>query len=355
LRHLITGGAGFIGSHLADRLAARGDEVTILDDLSTGTRANVEKLLADGPARLVTASTHEAAVVDELMAGADTCFHLASSVGVKLIVEQPLDSVIRTVRGIDTVLAAAAEHRTRLLFASTSEVYGKGADRAFTEQDDRLLGALTTSRWSYATAKSFGEALAYGYTRERGARMTVARLFNAVGSRQAGAYGMVLPRFVRQALAGDDLTVYGSGTQKRCFTHVQDVVDALVSLVEVDAAIGNVYNVGASEPVAIMDLARQVIARTGSRAEPRLVPYEQAYGEGFEDLGGRRPDCSALGRLTGWTPRRSLDEAIDDAIAWQRETPTRTGELVGLRPLAPPSTEPPQQGRRVSGSSERWA
>jgi UDP-glucose 4-epimerase len=351
LRHLITGGAGFIGSHLADRLAARGDEVTILDDLSTGTRANVEALLADGRARLVTASTHDAGVVNELMAGVDTCFHLASSVGVKLIVEQPLDSVIRTVRGTDTVMAAAAEHRTRLLFTSTSEVYGKGAGRAFREQDDRLLGALETSRWSYATAKSFGEALAYGYTRERGARMTVARLFNAVGSRQAGAYGMVLPRFVHQALAGDDLTVYGSGTQKRCFTHVKDAVDALVSLIDADAAVGNVYNVGASKSVEIIELARRVIARTGSSSKPRLVPYEHVYGEGFEDVGGRRPDCTALERLTGWKPRRSIDEAIDDVIAWERRATVPPGEPDGLGPHA----TLPDPGRRLSGSSERRA
>ena len=355
MRHLITGGAGFIGSHLADRLAARGDEVTILDDLSTGTRANVEALLAGGRARLVIASTHDAGVVNELMAGADTCFHLASSVGVKLIVEQPLDCLIRTVRGTDTVMAAAAEHRTRLLFTSTSEVYGKGAGRAFGEQDDRLLGALETSRWWYATAKSFGEALTYGYTRERGARMTVARLFNAVGPRQASAYGMVLPRFVRQALAGDDVTVYGSGTQERCFTHVKDAVDALVALIEADAAIGNVYNVGASEPATISELARRVIARTGSSSKPRLVPYEHVYGEGFEDLWGRRPDCSALERLTGWRPNRSLDEAIDDVIAWQREMPAQPGEPVALGPHPTPSPELLDRGRRLSGSSERRA
>ncbi len=300
--------------------------MTILDDLSTGSRANVEALLAGGQARLVTESTHDAAAVDELMAGADTCFHLASSVGVKLIVERPLDSVISTVRGTDTVMAAAARYRTRLLFTSTSEVYGKSGGHAIREQDDRIVGSPTISRWSYGTAKALGEALAYGYTRERGAKMTVARLFNVVGSRQASGYGMVLPRFVRQALAGEDLTVYGSGAQTRCFTHVDDAIDALLSLIESDAAIGNVYNVGAAEPVAIIELARRVIARTGSSSKLCLVPYEEAYGEGFEELGDRRPDCTELERLTGWKPRHSIDDAIDDAIAFELDAAARVRE-----------------------------
>ena len=335
MRHLITGGAGFIGSHLAERLAGRGDEVAILDDLSTGSRDNVEALLGRGRARLITDSTLNTQAVDELMAGADTCFHLASSVGVKLIIEQPLDSVISTVRGTDIVMAAAARHGTRLLFTSTSEVYGKSGGRSLREDDDRLVGPPTVSRWSYETAKVFGEALAFGYSRERGGRMTVARLFNVVGSRQAGAYGMVLPRLVRQALAGEDLTVYGTGAQTRCFTHVDDAVDALLPLIENDAAIGNVYNVGVAEPVAIIELARRVIARAGSSSKLRLVPYEEAYGEGFEELGDRRPDCTALERLTGWRPSRSIDDAIDDAIAFELESapapaePTRSPERSG--------------------------
>jgi UDP-glucose 4-epimerase len=345
LRHLITGGAGFIGSHLADRLVERGDEVTILDDLSTGSRANVEGLLAGGRGRLVTGSTLDAGAVDELMAGADTCFHLASSVGVKLIVERPLDSMISTVRGTDTVMAAAARHRTRLLFTSTSEVYGKSGGHALGEHDDRVVGSPTISRWSYGTAKVFGEALAYGYTRERGARMTVTRLFNVVGARQSGGYGMVLPRFVQQALAGEELTVYGSGAQTRCFTHVDDAVDALVALIESEAAIGNVYNVGAAEPLAIIELARRVVARTGSSSKLRLVPYDDAYGEGFEELGDRRPDCSELERLTGWKPRRSIDDAIDDAIAF---------ELDAAAQRAPHSRHPDPE-RELSRSSESSA
>jgi UDP-glucose 4-epimerase len=356
VRHLITGGAGFIGSHLADRLASRGEEVTILDDLSTGRPENVEQLLGDGRARLVVESTDNAAVVNELMASADTCFHLASSVGVKLIVEQPLDCVLRSVRGADTVMAAAARHDTRMLFTSTSEVYGKRNGQPRGEYDDRILGPPTTSRWSYSTAKTFGEVLAYGYAYERGAETMVARLFNAVGPRQASAYGMVLPSFVRQALAGEDLTVYGDGTQSRCFTHVHDVIDALVLLIESDAAIGNVYNIGSSEPVAILDLAKRVLSRTGSRSRLRLVPYEEAYGKGFEELGSRRPDCSALERLVGWRPRRSLDDAIDDAIACERDVPapTRRGRL-SLHGATRVLRDGVDRGRELIGSPGRAA
>ena len=321
MRHLITGGAGFVGSHLAEALAARGDEVTILDDLSTGNRENIEGLLARDQARLVVATADNAEVVNDLMARADTCFHLASSVGVRLIIEQPLESVLRSTRASDTVLAAAARHRTRLLYTSTSEIYGKHYGRALAEGDDRVVGAPTTSRWSYSTAKALGEVLAYGYVRERGAEMMVVRLFNTVGPRQTSAYGMVLPRLVRQALAGDDLTVYGDGTQSRCFTHVHDVVEALTALIEADKAIGNVYNVGSDELITIHDLARRVIARTGSRARLRLVPYEKAYGSGFEELGSRQPDCSALDSLIGWRPRRSLDDAIDDVVTHERRKP----------------------------------
>lgn len=315
MRHLITGGAGFVGSHLADKLAGRGDEVTILDDLSTGRIENVEGLLDAGRARLVVESADDPAVVDGLIAESDTCFHLASSVGVKLIVERPLECTLRNVRATDVVMAAAARHRTRLLFTSTSEVYGKCNGRPLCEHDDRIVGSPAVSRWSYATTKAFGEILAHEYTREHGARMTVARLFNAVGPRQASAYGMVLPRLVRQALLGDDLTVYGDGSQSRCFTHVHDTVEALVELIDTEAAIGNVYNVGASEQTTILELAQRVLERTGSSSSLRLVPYEEAYAGGFEELGNRRPDCSAIERLIGWRPRRSVDDAIDDVIA----------------------------------------
>jgi UDP-glucose 4-epimerase len=315
MQYLITGGAGFVGSHLADALAARGDGVTILDDLSTGRRTNIEHLLDAGAAELIVAPADDSLVVDEAMAGADACFHLASSVGVELIVDRPLESVLRTVRSTDTVLAAAARQGTRLLFTSTSEIYGKNDGVQLRETADRLVGPPTVSRWSYSTAKVFGEVLAYGYVRDAGAEMTVARLFNAVGPRQSPAHGMVLPRFVRQALLGEELSVYGTGEQSRCFTHVYDTVEALLGLMASADAIGDVFNVGSSTPVTILELAERVIERTGSRSRIRLVPYEEAYGPGFEELGNRRANCARIERLLGWRPTRTVDDAIDDLVA----------------------------------------
>ena len=323
MRQLITGGAGFIGSHLADRLAGRGDEIVILDDLSTGSRANVEPLIAAGKAELHVASAEDDEVVDSLMRRCDGCFHLASSVGVKLIVDQPLDSVLRTVRATDTVLGAAARHGTRLLFTSTSEVYGKSDGTPLREDADRLMGSPALSRWSYATAKLFGETLAFGYAREHDSPMTVARLFNSVGPRQASAYGMVVPRFVRQALAGEDLSVYGDGSQSRCFTHVADTVDALIALADSETTVGDVYNVGSPHELTIVELARRVIERTGADVGVRLVPYDEAYGEGFEELGRRKPDCKRIESAIGWRPARTVDDAIDDVIAYEREPQRR--------------------------------
>ena len=320
--YLITGGAGFIGSHLADALVARGDRVTILDDLSTGRRENVGHLLDSPAVELVEGSVLDADVVDELMASCDACLHLASAVGVQLIMARPLESLLANVRGTDVVFAAAARQRRRLLFTSTSEIYGKGSDGALDEDADRLLGSPFKARWNYAIAKSFAESLAHGYHRSDGAPMTVARLFNTVGPRQTGAYGMVLPRFVRQALAGDELTVYGNGTQTRCFAHVRDVAQALLLLVESEGAVGRVFNVGAETEIAIVELARRIIERTGSASAVRLVPSDEAYEEGFEELGRRRPDTTAVRQLTGWAPARTVDDAIDDVIA---EARTRTG------------------------------
>jgi UDP-glucose 4-epimerase len=252
------------------------------------------------------------------MASADVCLHLASAVGVQLIVDRPLDSLLSNMRGIDIVLAAAARRRRRLLYTSTSEVYGKNSGTALSETDDRVVGSPFVARWSYATAKALGEALLHGYAREQAAPFTAARLFNTVGPRQRGAYGMVVPRFVRQAIAGEDLTVYGNGTQSRCFVHVADTVRALLLLIDSDEAAGRVFNVGSSHEVPIIELAAKVIERTGSESRVQLVPYEHAYGEGFEELGRRMPDTTELHRATGWTPTRSLDETIDDVIAYER-------------------------------------
>jgi UDP-glucose 4-epimerase len=318
VRYLVTGGAGFIGSHLVETLAARGDQALILDDLSTGERSNIEHLLASGNVELVEGSILDADLVDGCVRSVDACFHLASAVGVQLVVSQPLDTLLCNVRGTDIVISAAVRHGRRMLFTSTSEIYGKNSTGALDEQSDRILGSPFKARWGYSTAKAFGEALAHGYARETGAEIVVARLFNTVGPRQKGAYGMVLPRFVQQALSGDDLTVYGSGTQSRCFVHVADTVHALSLLIEANEGLGSVFNVGSSHEVPIIELAAKVIERTGSASRVQLVPYEAAYGEGFEELGRRRPNTDRLEQLTGWQVSRSLDETIDDVIAFAR-------------------------------------
>jgi UDP-glucose 4-epimerase len=244
VRYLVTGGAGFVGSHLADALVARGDRVLILDDLSTGSLQNIEHLLSSPLVEFVEGSVLDEPLVDDCMGAVDRCFHLASAVGVRLVVDQALDSLLRNVRGTDIVMSAAVRHGRRLLYTSTSEIYGKASGDALGEASDRVLGSPSVARWSYATAKAFGEAAAHGYHREHGADTVIARLFNTVGARQTGRYGMVLPSFVRQALAGRDLTVYGRGTQTRCFTHVLDTVDALVLLCDTEESAGNCYNVG---------------------------------------------------------------------------------------------------------------
>jgi UDP-glucose 4-epimerase len=318
VRYLVTGGAGFIGSHLVEAIAARGDQALILDDLSTGDRRNVEHLLSGDNVELREGSILDLEVVEQCMKAVDACFHLASAVGVQLVVSHPLDTLLCNVRGTDNVISSAVRHGRRLLFTSTSEIYGKNSSGALTEGSDRVLGSPLKARWGYSTAKAFGEALAHGYARERGAEVVIARLFNTVGPRQKGAYGMVLPRFVKQALAGDDLTVYGTGTQSRCFVHVADTVHALSLLLEADEALGDVFNVGSSTELPIIELAAKVIERTESSSRVRLIPYESAYGVGFEELGRRKPDTTKLEQLTSWQVSRTLEETIDDVIAYAR-------------------------------------
>lgn len=319
MRYLITGGAGFVGSHLTDALVARGDEVLVLDDLSTGSAENIADAVASGRAELVEGSVCDEEVVDECMEWADACFHLASAVGVKLIVERSVDSLGRSVRGTHVVTEGAHRLGRRLLFASTSEIYGKNGSSALSEQSDRVLGPPSIARWSYSTAKAFGEAIVLGYHREREADTVVARLFNTVGPRQTGAYGMVLPRFVGQALRGEDLTVYGDGSQSRCFGHVYDTTRALVMLMDEEGARGTAFNVGRSTEITILELAETVIERIGSSSDIQLVPYQEAYGEGFEELGRRCPDTTALEQMTGWRSTRGVEEAIDDVAAFERE------------------------------------
>ena len=324
-RFLITGGAGFIGSHLIDAMIKReqAEQVVILDDLSTGRVENIENLLCDSRVTFVEGSVTDSELVDELMSGADVCVHLASAVGVQMIVNDPLETLMKSVRGSNVVMHSAQQHEVRVLFSSTSEVYGKHTNGALTEDDDLIFGSPSKGRWTYAIAKSFGEALIHGYTGRRGVHATVVRLFNTVGPRQSGQYGMVLPRFVRQALRGEDVTVFGGGAQSRCFTHVRDTVAALMLLSDHDEASGRTFNVGCSTPIAIIELARRVIERAESGSGIVLVPYEEAYGDGFEELGTRRPDTTALRNLTGWQTRHTVDDAIDDVIAYERERAAR--------------------------------
>jgi UDP-glucose 4-epimerase len=331
MRYLITGGAGFIGSHVVDGLTTRGDSVLVLDDLSTGVRENLEHALSSNLVEVIEGSVLDEALVEDCMRDVDGCLHLASAVGVQLVVSRPLETLRRNVHGNDIVISAAARQGRRLMFTSTSEIYGKQSDGAVREDADRVMGPPDKLRWSYATAKSFGEALVYSYVREQGCPMTVVRLFNTVGPRQTGAYGMVLPRFVRQALSGADVTVYGNGTQSRCFAHVLDVVHGMMLLLDDDRVSGRVFNIGCATEIPIVELARRVIERTGSDSKIRLVPYEEAYDEGFEELGRRKPDTTALEELTGWRPARTVDDAIDDVIAYETRDRLAKSQAPGLR------------------------
>lgn len=320
MRILITGGAGFIGSHLARELVDRGDQVLILDDLSTGARDNIEDLLTDDGVQLVAGSIMDPKLVEECMSEVDACLHLAAAVGVRLVVDQTLDSIRTNALGSDIVISTAARLGRRLLFTSSSEVYGRGEGRPLSELGSRAVGYRMHARRAYASSKMYAESLALSCVRELGSEMVVSRLFNVVGPRQRGTYGMVLPRFVEQAMRGADLTVYGDGSQSRCFLHIADAVPALIGLLECDAAVGEIYNVGSPRVVRISDLAQLVIERTGSSSGIRHVPFDVAYEAGFEDLEHRVPDISAVQAVIGWEPRRSLEQAIDDTSHALRQT-----------------------------------
>lgn len=317
-RTLITGGAGFIGSHLAELLIGRGGEVVVLDDLSTGREENLNAALETGRLELVIGSTDDLDLVDHCVAEADLCLHLASAVGVKLVMEQPLKTLLSNIRGADAVLASAARHQRRVVIASSSEVYGKDSNGPLREDSDRSLGPISVTRWGYANAKAFAEFAANAYAAEGAADTVVFRLFNTTGPRQLGAYGMVLPRFVEQALHGEPLTVYGDGGQRRCFLHVADAVEAIATLAVEPAARGNTFNIGSMQEISIRDLADLVIERSGSGSRVEYQPFEEAYGEGFEELGRRIPDTAAIQSLTAWEPRRSLEDIVDDVIAHER-------------------------------------
>ena len=312
MRYLVTGGAGFIGSHLCDELLARDHHVHVLDDLSTGSVGNIKHLRGHQRFGYTIASAASPSLVAELVDEADCVYHLAAAVGVALIVESPVQTIETNVHCTEVVLARADRKKKPVLVASTSEVYGKGNTPPFREDADLTLGPSNVGRWAYACSKAIDEFLALAYWKERRLPTTVVRLFNTVGPRQTGRYGMVVPRLVDQALADEPLTVYGAGTQRRCFCHVADVVVALADLLADEGCYGEIINVGSQEEVSIMDLAERVIERTGSGSDISLVPYDEAYEEGFEDMDRRVPDLSKVQRKIGWAPTRSLDQIIDD-------------------------------------------
>jgi UDP-glucose 4-epimerase len=319
MRFLITGGAGFIGSHLAEALLARGHRVHVLDDLSTGSIDNIRHLKTDPRFSYTIDTCASASVVAELVDDADIVYHLAAAVGVELIVESPVRTIETNVHCTEVVLAQAAKKRKPVLIASTSEVYGKSKAFPFREDGDLVMGPSTTGRWSYACSKAIDEFLALAYWKERKLPTVVARLFNTVGPRQTGRYGMVVPTFVGQALAGRPLTVFGDGRQTRCFCHVGDVVTALVDLMQLgEAAYGQVFNIGSQEEISMLALADRVRELTTSESEIVLVPYEEAYEAGFEDMPRRYPDVSKIETAVGWTPTRSLDGILGDVIDYQQ-------------------------------------
>jgi UDP-glucose 4-epimerase len=319
LRFLITGGAGFVGSHLAEDLLARGDRVHVLDDLSTGSIDNIRHLKADPRFSYTIETCASNSVVAELVDEADIVYHLAAAVGVDLIVESPVRTIETNVHCTEVVLAQASKKRKPVFLASTSEVYGKSTSFPFREDGDLVLGPSTTGRWSYACSKAIDEFLALAYWKERKLPTVVTRLFNTVGPRQTGRYGMVVPTFVGQALGGRPLTVFGDGSQTRCFCHVDDVVRALVDLMLLgDGAYGEVFNIGSQEEISILALAERVRGLTRSKSHIVLVPYDEAYEEGFEDMARRVPEISKIESAVGWTPTRSLEETLADVVRFQQ-------------------------------------
>jgi UDP-glucose 4-epimerase len=318
VRYLITGGAGFIGSHLTEHLLGLGHEVVALDNLSTGTLDNLAGVSGHAGFRFVRGSVTDPAAVESAMAGIDAVFHLAAAVGVFTILDKTMESLRTNLHGTENLLDAALRHDVPILVASTSEIYGKNTADGLTEESDRIIGSPLKNRWSYAEAKALDETFAHLYAVEHGLRTVIVRPFNTVGPRQTGRYGMVIPRFVTQALAGEPITVFGDGQQTRCFCHVHDVVPALVSLLSDESAYGKVFNLGSNEQTTISQLAERVITKTGSESIIAKVPYEEAYGEGYEDMQRRIPDCNRAYNQIGFVPTRTLDDIIDAVVADRR-------------------------------------
>ena len=312
MKYLITGGAGFIGSHLAERLIARGDQVVIVDNLATGKIVNIESIL---PKILFhSGDILDRNLIDNLVAEADYVVHLAAALGVFNIVNKPLESLITNLQGTEVVLEACDKYKKPVLVASTSEIYGKNNKVALNEEDDRIIGHPLKSRWSYSEAKAIDESLAYFYFLEKKLPVRIIRLFNTVGPRQVGDYGMVLPRLVRTALDNQPLPIYGTGEQTRCFCHVFDVVIAILLVMDSDKSIGEVFNIGNDQQISIMDLAEKVIEITSSKSEIKKIPYSEAYPEGFEDMQRRVPDISKIKNALGWSPEIGLDQIIRDIV-----------------------------------------
>ncbi|MFN6963769.1 MAG: NAD-dependent epimerase/dehydratase family protein [Pyrinomonadaceae bacterium] len=319
MKILITGGAGFIGSHLADRLLGEGHEITVIDNLSTGRYSNVAHLEEHDRFRLIIDTVLNERLMEELIRETDRVYHMASAVGVRLIMERPVQTIETIFRGTDVVLGFCSRYRKRVLIPSTSEVYGKGASVPFREEDDLLTGATDKHRWAYACAKTLDEFLALAHWKETRLPAVVVRLFNTVGPRQTGQYGMVVPRFVHSAVRGEPIEIHGDGTQSRCFGHVLDVVDGLVKVLETPECFGQVINLGNDEETSIRQLAEKAIELTGSKSELKFVPYEEVYGEGFEDMQRRVPSLEKARRLIGYRPTRSLAEIINDVAADYRQ------------------------------------
>ncbi|MFL6216326.1 MAG: NAD-dependent epimerase/dehydratase family protein [Blastocatellia bacterium] len=318
MKILITGGAGFIGSHLAERLLERGDEVCIIDDLSTGAIENIMAIKNHPKLTYHIDTIRNFRLTAELVDMCDVVYHLAAAVGVRLIVESPVNTIETNIRGTDIILSLAAKKRKRVVITSTSEVYGKRNRVPFSEDDDLVMGAPSKGRWSYACSKAIDEFLAIAYWKEKRVPTVIVRLFNTVGPRQTGRYGMVIPNFVQQALSGQDITVYGDGSQTRCFTHVDDVVGALIRVAEHPRAVGEVYNIGSDHEVTMLELARRIKAMIGSESRITFKPYDEAYEEGFEDMMRRVPDISKIHALIGYEPRTGLEGILESVIDYHR-------------------------------------
>ena len=313
MRVLVTGGAGFIGSHLADALIARGDQVVALDNFSTGSTANIKHITKNF--EIIDGDIRNTELIHDSIKDVDLVFHLAAALGVNTILESPLESISTNIAGSEVVLNAAANHKKRILIASTSEIYGKNPKQPLSESDDRVVGSPQKIRWSYSDAKAIEEAMAFSLNQEKGLKVTTARLFNTVGPRQSAHYGMVVPRFVRSALKNEPISIYGDGTQSRVFCHVDDAIEALLTLVATDKTINEVYNVGGTGEITIKELADQVIKETKSQSPIEFIPYEKAYAPGFEDMQRRVPDISKIKQELNWAPKKNLSQIIADVAA----------------------------------------